>query len=122
LVTALDRWLYFLRHAEKMDPEALPERLQHPLLARALEELKNMNQTDIERERYEARRKWQLDYNSGLSAARREGEQKGREEGRQEGRQEGRKVELIASIHFCQRLLGRSQSPTEELTRSSLED
>src|SRR6202011_2574576 len=57
LRTGLDIWLYFLRHAEKMDSEALPAALQQPLVFRALEELKMLTQTEEERERYEARRK-----------------------------------------------------------------
>src|SRR5262249_28747846 len=41
LKTDLDIWLYFFRHAEKMDTEALPAALaQRPLVRRALEELK----------------------------------------------------------------------------------
>ena len=62
-VTELNIWLYFLRHAEKMDPEALPAGIaRHPLARRAVEELKMLTQTDLERERYEGRRKTQLGY------------------------------------------------------------
>ena len=52
-----DIWLYFLRHAEKMDAEALPVSLEQPLVKRALEDLRMLTQQDIERERYEARAK-----------------------------------------------------------------
>jgi hypothetical protein len=31
LTSDLDIWLYFLRHAEKMDTESLPAVMQHPL-------------------------------------------------------------------------------------------
>jgi hypothetical protein len=55
-----------------MDPEALPAALDRPLVRRACEELKLLTQTDQERERYEARRKAQLDYNTGLKVARME--------------------------------------------------
>jgi hypothetical protein len=62
LSSGLDRWLYFLRHAEKIDTVAVPAALQQePLVLRALEELKVLAQTDLERERYEARRKALLD-------------------------------------------------------------
>jgi predicted transposase/invertase (TIGR01784 family) len=97
LTSGLDIWLYFFRHAEKMDSEALPTVLQQPLLLRAIEELKMLSQTDEERERYEARRKFQLDWNTGMNSARREGEKMG-------------------IIHSCQQLLGRSETPTEQLT------
>ncbi len=43
-----DIWLYFLRHAEKMDAEALPVSLEQPLVKRALEDLKMLTKQDIE--------------------------------------------------------------------------
>ncbi len=112
LAGGLDIWLYFLRHAPKMDTDALPAALaQQPLVRWALEELKMLTQTDLERERYEARRKAQLDYNTGLKVARLEG----REEGRAEG-------EKIGMIHAFERLLNRPQTPTEQLAGRSLEE
>src|SRR5437016_8403762 len=84
-----------------MDTEALPGALaQHPLVRRAVEELTMLTQTDQERERYEARRKAQLDYNTGLKVA------------RMEGRAQG---ESIGRIHFCERWLNRPETPTEQL-------
>jgi hypothetical protein len=71
-----------------------------------VEELKMLTQNDIERERYEARRKAQLDYASGLEAA------------RQEGRIEGE----IGRVHLCERLLKRPLTPTEQLASRSLEE
>jgi predicted transposase/invertase (TIGR01784 family) len=107
LVSGLDVWLYFLPNAERMDPEALPPALGRPLMHRACEELKMLSQTDQERERYEARCKWQLDYNTGMKVARMEG----REEGEQFGR-----------IHLCERLLRRPETPTEQLAALPLEE
>ncbi len=66
-----------------------------------------LSQTDLERERYEARLKAQLDYNTGVNVA------------RMEGRQEG---ELIGRIRLCERLLPRPETPSEELASLSLED
>ena len=63
-----------------------------------------LTQTDMERERYEARRKAQLDYNTGLKVA----------------RMEGRSEEKINIIHFCQTLL--HQTPTEQLAVLTLEE
>jgi predicted transposase/invertase (TIGR01784 family) len=103
LASGLDIWLYFLRHAEKMDTDAVPVALQRPLVVRALEELKVLTQDDLERERYEARRKAQLDHNTLVKVARMEGE-------------------LTGVIHLCQRLLKRPQTPTEELANLPLED
>jgi predicted transposase/invertase (TIGR01784 family) len=113
LTRGLDIWLYFLRHAAKMDTEAVPAALRQPLVLRALEELSMLSQSDLERERDEARRKAQLDYNTGIKVARLEG----REEGRQEGRQEG----LIAMIHLCEGLLGRAETSAERLADLSLD-
>ena len=49
-----------------MDTEAVPAAMQQPQVLRALEDLKMLTQSDVERERYEARRKAQLDRNTGL--------------------------------------------------------
>jgi predicted transposase/invertase (TIGR01784 family) len=123
LTSALDVWLYFLRNAETIDPEALPAALDRPLVHRALEELKMLSQTDLERERYEARRKWQLDYNTGMKAARMEGREEGRQEGRQEGESLGQaRGEQIGRIHAYERLLLRPETPTEQLAGLSLEE
>ncbi len=67
LASGLDIWIYFLRHAEMMDMETLPPALQQPLGMRALEELKMLSQTDLERERYESRRKAQLNNRAQFS-------------------------------------------------------
>jgi hypothetical protein len=87
---------------------------EQPLVLRAFEELKMLAQTEVERERYEARRKAQLDYNTGLRVA--------RMEGREQGRVEGRAEAAIDRIHLCERLLKRPLTPTEELLRRSLDD
>jgi predicted transposase/invertase (TIGR01784 family) len=111
LASELDIWLYFLRHAEKMDKDALPAALAgQPQGVRAVEELHMMTQSELERERYEARRKGQLDYNTGL------------EEAREDGEEEGRREELTGLIHFCERLLHRSQTPEQQLSSQSLDE
>jgi hypothetical protein len=92
-----------LRHAANIHRDALPAVLDRPLMRRAFEELKMLSQTDLERERYEARRKAQLDYNTGMKMARLEGE-------------------LIGRIHAFEHLLQRPETPTEQLLALSLED
>src|SRR5580698_8901773 len=114
LSTGLENWLYFLQHVEKMDPEALPSALSGPLFTKAVRELVMLSQTDIERERYEARRKAQLDYNSGLKGARLEGKAEGKAEGLAEGK--------IGVIQFCERLLRRPETLTEQLQSLSLDE
>jgi flagellar biosynthesis/type III secretory pathway protein FliH len=70
-------------------------------------------QTDQERERYEPRRKAQLDYNTGVKVA--------RMEGREEGRGEARVEEKVGVINFCERLLKRAETPREQLASLTLE-
>jgi predicted transposase/invertase (TIGR01784 family) len=113
----LDIWLYFLRHAEKMDADALPAALEQPLVKKALEELKMLTQTDLERERYEARRKAQLDHDSMLNAALRQG----REEGRKEV-QEAVRRDKTALIKFFEKALNQPETPTEQLNSRSIEE
>jgi predicted transposase/invertase (TIGR01784 family) len=97
-----------------MDSESLPSGLEKPLIKKALEELKMLTQTDLERERYEARRKAQLDHDSMINAARREGQQ--------EGRQEGLKEAQIVYIETFERMLGRAETPAAELRARAVEE
>src|SRR5262249_7447489 len=90
-----------------MDTEAVPPELQRPLIVRALEELKMLTQTDLERERYEARRKSQLDWNTSMKVARQEGQMQG---------------EQIGIIHLCERLLHRQETATSQLEALSMEE
>jgi hypothetical protein len=83
------------------DPPVLPE------------ELNILTQSQEERERYEARRKAQLDYNTAMKAARLQGQREGRDE---------RRRLAIDIIHFCERLLERPQTPPERLASLSLEE
>jgi hypothetical protein len=85
----------------------LPAVLQQPSILRAVEELKMLTQTDIERERYEARRKAQHDYISAIGDARRQGEITGQK---------------IGAVHAYQRMLHRAETPKEQLLALSLDD
>ena len=66
-----------------------------------------LTQTDLERERYEARRKAQLDHNTLVKVARLEGQQEDKQ---------------IGIIHLCERLLNRPETPRERLAALSLEE
>ena len=76
-------------------------------------------QTDIERERYESRRKAQLDDNTRMKVARLEGEEEGRKKGRKEGLGMG---ERIGMIRLCGRMLHQPETPIDRLAALSLED
>jgi hypothetical protein len=54
LPTPLDRWLFFLRHGESLDPDALPEPLNVPDVRWALGDLLMISQSDRERDLYES--------------------------------------------------------------------
>jgi flagellar biosynthesis/type III secretory pathway protein FliH len=119
----LDAWLYFLRYAEKIDTAALPAELRQPSIMRAVEELTMLTQSDIERERYESRRKAQMDHISAINAARVQGELAGREKGEQIGREKGEQIgREIGVIHLCQSLLNQPITPKDKLQALSLDD
>ena len=73
LADDLDKWLFFLRHAATLDINHWPLELSASPWQRAGKELTMLAQTDIEREKYEARRKGQLDYTTDMRAERRLG-------------------------------------------------
>jgi len=135
LTSPLDAWLYFLRFAEKIDTAALPAELRQPSIVRAVEELTMLTQSDIERERYESRRKAQMDQISAINAARLQGERTGQEKGELIGREKGEligrekgeltgreKGEQIGVIHLCESLLNQPITPKEKLLGVSLEE
>jgi predicted transposase/invertase (TIGR01784 family) len=150
LKNELDDWLYFLRYAEELDTQALPPALRIPEIQQAMEVLTMLTQSDLERERYEARLKLERDRISfekrmqrlategreqgraegreeGRAEGREEGRAKGREEGRAEGREEGREEgraigEVIGRIHVYQELLGQPLTPMAELLSRPLEE
>ncbi|MBI3944422.1 MAG: PD-(D/E)XK nuclease family transposase [Armatimonadetes bacterium] len=115
LATPLDAWLYFLCHAEGMDPEVLPGHLGAPAIRQAMEVLAVLTQTDIEKEIYEGRIKARRDYQMLLDAAanaRAEALVEGRAEGRAEGLEKGA---LLGRVEVLQRLLQRDPTPRAEL-------
>ena len=126
----LDIWLYFLRYAETMDAGALPTVLRQPSIMRAVEELKMLTQSDIERERYERQLKNQFDRNSWEWHARRR-EEIGQEIGKQIGQEIGQKIgqkigqeigKQIGIIRICEDILQRQETPEGQLLALSLED
>lgn len=104
LVTPLDRWLYFLRHAEDLDGDALPEPLDVPEVRWALGDLVMISQNVQEREFYESRLKMRRDISTAIGEAREAGEAKGRTDVQ------------ITRIRSMQRLLRQEISPSEQLS------
>ena len=100
LTDDLDKWLFFLRHAATLDINHWPVELAKSPWQRAGKELTMLAQTEIEREKYEARRKGQLDYTSDMRAERRIGRAEGRAE---------------ATIRLLQRILKQPVTTDEAL-------
>ncbi len=109
LTGPLDLWCYFLRHGETLDSEQLPAALDVPPIHQAMEVLAVLSQNDLERERYEARRKIERDQFTLLADALDQGREEGIELGMKKGRAKGA---LVGRIRLSQRLL--SQPPTAE--------
>nr|WP_246035216.1 Rpn family recombination-promoting nuclease/putative transposase [Fluviispira sanaruensis] len=76
----LDKWMLFFKGASKQEINLM----NNTAIKQAYETLKYISHDPAERARYEARRKYQLDYNTGLLTA------------REEGKAEGCKIEKIA--------------------------
>ena len=77
-----------------------------------------VTQSDLERERYEARLKLERDHRMFVKLA-----DRALVQGRQEGLQEGRAIgELLGRIHAFQELLGHPLTPLEDLVALSAEE
>ena len=118
----LERWMYFLCHGADLDPDKLPAELEDPAIRHALGEMQMMTQSELERERYEARLKWQRDYAAAMDDARRAAAAaEAIAEARGEARGEARAKEIVVrQVHTYQRLLGQPLSPLGELQQRSL--
>lgn len=121
LSNGLDLWLNFLLNAQKVDTESLPGAFSSPLIKKAVEELKMISEMELERERYEARRKAQLDENTWVKFAQDQREQ-GVAEGKAAGIAEGKAEGLIDVISLCERFLRLPQTPRARLQLLSLEE
>jgi predicted transposase/invertase (TIGR01784 family) len=118
LTTPLDRWMFFLQHAENLDADALPEPMNVPEVRWALGDLVMISQSDRDRERYESRLKMRRDISTALAEAKESGEAEGWEKGRDEGRVEVQ----VRRVRSLQRLLRQQiRSPDELKTLSSSE-
>ena len=92
--------------------EELPGLFPELGIQRATETLNNINLITKDKQMYDLRKKAQIDYNWGLTAARKEGIKIG------EARGEARS--LCKTIHFCQSILLIHETPMIELERLSV--
>ena len=100
----LDRWLYFLRHAEDLEADELSQLLVEAEYHEATEVLQMISRSPEERRFYEARQKFLHDEEARLAAA--------REQGRNEGIEQGA---VIGKIQLLQQLLNAAEQPAKEL-------
>jgi predicted transposase/invertase (TIGR01784 family) len=77
LTTGCERWSYFLRHGEELDVDRLPGPLQTPAIRKAMEVLRMLTQSELEREKYEARLKYQRDEAARMRDAEERGKNRG---------------------------------------------
>lgn len=104
---SLEKWLYFLKHAEHLDAGQLAERLVDEAYREAVGVLEMISRSPEDRQFYEARLKFLHDEQARLIAA--------KEEGRAEGT-------LVGKIQLLQQLLGdKEASISDLLQRSSVE-
>jgi flagellar biosynthesis/type III secretory pathway protein FliH len=109
-----EAWLYFLRNAENLDSESLPESLDTPEIQQAMEVLMMLARVDIQKEIYEGRLKVRRDEQMRLTDTLAEGLAKGLAEGLAKG-------VLIGRIEFAQKLMRREVTPRATLEAMPLE-
>jgi hypothetical protein len=103
----LDRWAWFLRHAEELDATALPASLAEPEFQRAMEELTMVVKNDREKQLYEARERQIRDEQARWQYATEDGLQRG---------------ELMGRIKLAERLLGMAVTASVDLKARNAEE
>lgn len=111
----LERWVYFLKHADDVEFETWREKMPNTVFEQAAEELRQMAMNPLERERYEARLKGLRDYSTDMQGEREEGIEQGLEQGLELG-------ELRTTIRFLEFALRRPVSSLVDLSTRTLVD
>ena len=104
----LDRWLYWLLHADQYDAQTLGSLFSQPEFQKATDSIDRIAKKTEDKAMYDTREKAIRDQQWILNAARREGREEGREEG-----------ELFGKIRMLQNLLSLAQSTDKELQPKS---
>jgi predicted transposase/invertase (TIGR01784 family) len=103
LTTGLDRWCFFLRHGEELEPGQLPATLDVPVIRQAMEVLTVFTKDERERAIYEARAEAERYQASLLHDA------------------EERGI-MVGQIHVYQKLLKQPQTPLADLNSLPRQD
>ena len=104
----LEKWIYFLKHAEHLEADELAEQLVDDEFREAAGVLEMISKSPEDRQFYEARMKFLHDEQARLIAA--------REEGREEGAAQGT---LVGKIQMLQEILGDTVVGAPELLQRS---
>ena len=118
-VGPLEKWLYFLKHAEHLDADELASQLVEAEFREAVGVLEMISKSPEDRQFYEARMKFLHDEEARLIAAREEGLAEGMEKGRQEGAAQGT---LAGKVQLLQELLGDPVVRASELLRRTSDE
>lgn len=123
LVTLNDKWLYFLKQANRL--ESVPPSLdKEPAIHSAFEVARQSRLTRDEMEILDKQSMFIHDSRNAVLLGVQQGREKGRQEGRQEGKQEGRQEgEKMASLKIARSLLGKlSISEIAQITGLSIQE
>ncbi|MBS0262284.1 MAG: Rpn family recombination-promoting nuclease/putative transposase [Planctomycetes bacterium] len=128
--TPLEKWVYFLRNAKDVTPEEILAQLIDPIFVEAAGVLEMIAQTPAERAMYEARLKFESDQAWKIQEALKKGRQEGRQEGLAAGIAQGisqgisqglERGNYLGQIRLLQSLLGRPESPPNELAAMEID-
>ena len=124
--TAVEQWAFFLRYADRYEPEQLRNLLPAPEFQEAIASAEAIRQKTEDRIMYDQREKAQRDYLWVIESARLDGLEKGRKEGRKEGMEKGEQVglekgALVGKIQLLRELLGDELGTTTELSECPIE-
>ncbi|MEZ6135089.1 MAG: Rpn family recombination-promoting nuclease/putative transposase [Pirellulaceae bacterium] len=117
-LSAEEKWLYLLRHADTMDAGKLADLLVDPPYQEAIGVLDMISKNPEDLQFYEARLKFLRDQHSQIEAAK-QAAHDARIEGLEQGLKRG---ELRGKIHILQELLGDPVTANEELDSRPLDE
>ena len=113
--SAIDKWVFFLLHADEYGPEQLRTWLPDQEFQQAITTIESIASKTEDRIMYDQREKAQRDYRWAMDGARDEGIKIGTEQGLERG-------SLTGKIQLLQQLLNQEPASTASLLERSLEE
>lgn len=112
----LDRWLFWLLHADEYDTKTLQRLFPQPAFVQATGTIDRIARVTKDKDMYDLREKRRRDQQWIISSSIRHGLEQGLEQGLQRGLEKGVDLgKLLGEIKSLQKLLGMAQSSDEEL-------